>query len=165
MASLITAAGSVRASMLDIRVCRCSSTRFSLAVSFRASWPIFTMLKGASCISFPSLVSSMIPWTRSHIPGAMALCRLPSSLVCIYLRTVTEFWLSVMSKVRTHTPGRRVSWQSKKNTLPSTTTVPILGFSPSMEIGFPLMGLPSSTCSALFFPPADTKRSRIWRRS
>ena len=43
MACLMTAAVSVKASMLDIFVCRCSSTRFSGAVSLRPSWGTFMM--------------------------------------------------------------------------------------------------------------------------
>ena len=34
--------------MLDIFVCRCSSTRFSGAVSSRGLWGIFMMWKGRS---------------------------------------------------------------------------------------------------------------------
>ena len=48
MACLMTEAVSVRASMLDILVWRCSSTRFSGAVSSRGLWGIFIMWKGRS---------------------------------------------------------------------------------------------------------------------
>ena len=41
----------VRASMADMLVCRCSSTRFSGAVSWRCSWGAVVMAMGSSTMS------------------------------------------------------------------------------------------------------------------
>ena len=88
--------------MVLIWVWRCSSTRFSGAVSFRPVWEARMMLTGWSCTSLPSKVSAGLPCTRSHIPSRTASPSTLASFSSMYFRTATEPCSSVMLKFRHH---------------------------------------------------------------
>ena len=63
-ARFTTAFGSVSASIAEKRVCRCSSTRFSFALSGRTVFFVFTMLRGSMTMSSSNLDQFTWPWIR-----------------------------------------------------------------------------------------------------
>ena len=93
--------------MVLIWVCRCSSTRFSGAVSCRPLCWMRMMLTGCSCRSLPSKVSVSLASTRSHMPSLTVPPSTLASFSSMYFRTDTEPCSSVMSKLRHHWPGLR----------------------------------------------------------
>ncbi len=119
---LMTAAvTSVRASMLDMWVCRCSSTRFSSARSFRAGGASASaMAKGASSRS--PLYSPSLPSTVTYMPFLIPSRMGLAARFSINLDTVTELVLSVIWKRITQALRFFSSLWSTANTLPETVT-------------------------------------------
>ena len=76
--------------MLLILVWRCSSTRFSGAVSCRWGWAAVMMFMGIIWMSLPSQVGSIRPCTVRYIPGWILLPTLWASLVVRFFCTRTE---------------------------------------------------------------------------
>ena len=132
------------ASILDILVCMCSSTRFSLAVSLRIYGSTTDISRGFIVYSFSNVSSVIFPEISTVMPFSSGLSAF-ASLFLRYVLTLYDHVLSVMQKLMPILSPFLVSRRSKSNTLPQTITLSLKGVIVFISIGLPLISLPSST--------------------